>query len=267
MRRESLALLLLAAAASVTAFAPLRAEPSNGPKPIIVFAAASLKNVLDAVGEGLKADGALTPIISLAASSALARQIEQGAPADVFMSADEDWMTYLESKDLVLPETRTIIASNTLVLIAPRDSPVRVNLTAGASLAEVLGEGRLAVANVTSVPAGKYAKAALQTLGAWASVEGKLAQTDNVRAALMLVSRGEVPLGIVYGSDAKADANVRVVAAFPATSHPAIIYLGAVTKASASPRHAKSFLARLTSPDGRAAFAEQGFAVPERVPE
>jgi molybdate transport system substrate-binding protein len=264
MRRLNLFIRMLAAAVSLTASAvALRADTANGIKPVAVFAAASLKNVLDATGKALEADGAQKPMVSLAASSALARQIEQGAPADVFISADEDWMTYLASKDLILPETRTIVASNTLVLIAPRDSPVSVDLTSGVDLAATLGGGRLAVADVTSVPAGKYAKAALETLGAWAAVSDQLAETDNVRAALMLVSRGEAPLGIVYGSDAKADANVRVVAVFPAASHPPILYLAAVTKASASPGDANAFISRLTSPDGRAAFAAHGFALPE----
>jgi molybdate transport system substrate-binding protein len=138
-----------------------------------------------------------------------------------------------------------------------------VDLTSGVDLGAILGEGRLAVADVTSVPAGKYAKAALETLGAWPAVSDQLAQTDHVRAALMLVSRGEAPLGIVYGSDAKADASVRVVAVFPAASHPPIIYLAAVTTASASPGDAKAFVSRLTSPEGRAVFAANGFALPE----
>jgi molybdate transport system substrate-binding protein len=255
---------MLTAAVSLTAgVAVLRAEPANGIKPVTVFAAASLKNVLDATGQALEADGEPKPVVSLAASSALARQIEQGAPADVFISADEDWMSYLARKDFILPETRTIVASNTLVLIAPRDSPVNLDLSSAVDLAAILGGGRLAVADVTSVPAGKYAKAALETLGAWAAVSGHLAQTDNVRAALMLVSRGEAPLGIVYGSDANADASVRVVGAFPAASHPPIVYLAAVTRASASPGDAKSFVSRLTSPDGRAVFTAHGFMVPE----
>ena len=264
MQRVCLFSLMLAAAVSLTAgAAALRADPANGVKPLTVFAAASLKNVLDATGEALEAAGAESPVVSLAASSALARQIEQGAPADVFISADDDWMTYLASKDLILPATRTIVASNTLVLIAPRDSPVSVDLTSGVDLAAVLGGGRLAVADVTSVPAGKYAKAALETLGAWAAVAGQLAQTDHVRAALMLVSRGEAPLGIVYGSDAKADPSVRVVAVFPAASHPPILYLAAVTAGSTSPDNAKAFVSRLTSPDGRAVFAAHGFASPK----
>ncbi|MBY0227042.1 MAG: molybdate ABC transporter substrate-binding protein [Hyphomicrobium sp.] len=264
MRHLTLVIRVLAAAVSLTSGAAvLRAEPANGTKPVTVFAAASLKNVLDATGKALESDGAPKPVVSLAASSALARQIEQGAPADVFISADEDWMTYLASKDLIHPETRTVVASNTLVLIAPRDSPLRVDLSSGVDLAALLGGGRLAVADVTSVPAGKYAKAALETLGAWAAIAGHLAQTDNVRAALMLVSRGEAPLGIVYGSDAAADARVRVVAVFPAASHPPILYLAAVTKASASPADAKTFISRLISPDGRAVFAAHGFVVPE----
>ncbi len=260
---RSFAVLLAAAVPLLAGPAVSRAETKTSAKPVTVFAAASLKNVLDATGEAIKTQGEPKPVVSLAASSALARQIEQGAPADVFISADEDWMNYLIGKDLIAPETRTIVATNTLVLIAPAASTVAVDLKSGVDLAAIIGEGRLAVADVKAVPAGKYAKAALENLNAWAAVEGKLAQSDNVRAALMLVSRGEAPLGIVYGSDAKADASVRVVATFPVASHPPIVYPAAVTKASASPDEAKRFIARLTSTEGRAVFAAQGFGLPK----
>jgi molybdate transport system substrate-binding protein len=240
-----------------------RADSQTGSKVTTVFAAASLKNVLDATATAMETQGQPKPVVSLAASSALAKQIEQGAPADVFISADEDWMDYLAGKDLILPETRTIVATNTIVLIAPAASTVSVELKPGVDLAGFLGEGRLAVADVKAVPAGKYAKAALESLNAWAGVEGKLAQAENVRAALALVSRGEAPLGIVYGSDAKADGTVRVVAIFPAASHRPIVYPAAVTKASGSRDAAQSFIARLTSPEGRAMFKAQGFGVPQ----
>lgn len=236
---------------------PVATQPA-----ITVFAAASLKNILEATSKMPTAMGHPKPVLSLAASSALAKQIEQGAPADVFISADQDWMDYLSGKDLIVPETRINIASNTLVLVAPSASTLAVELKAGVDLAAVLGNNRLAVADVKAVPAGKYAKAALESLGAWKAVEGKLAQTDNVRAALALVARGEAPLGIVYGSDAKAEKNVRVVAIFPANSHALIVYPAAVVKSTASPDLARAFIERLVAPESQAEFAAQGFGPP-----
>ncbi len=234
-------------------------QPVTGQKAVTVFAAASLKTVLDAMGKADEAQGRAKPVVSLAASSALAKQIEQGAPADLFIAADQDWMDYLVGRDLIVPETRTIVATNTLVLIAPAASSVNVGLKSGLDLAAALGEGRLAVADVKAVPAGKYAKAALESLGAWVGVEDKLAQAENVRAALALVARGEAPLGIVYGSDAKADTDVRVIATFPADSHAPIVYPAAVVKASASIDAARAFIGRLTSPEGQSAFTAHGF--------
>ncbi len=172
-------------------------------------------------------------------------------------------MDYLETKGLIAAGTRRIVATNTLVLIAPAASKIDVALTPGVDLAGALGAGRLAVADVKAVPAGKYAKAALETLRAWANVEKKLAQAENVRAALALVSRGEAPLGIVYGSDAQADASVRVVATFPADTHPPIVYPAAVTNGAASVEAAREFLSLLTSPEGRAVFAAHGFGLPQ----
>lgn len=264
MQQHSLFVLMLAAAVSLTACAAgLRAEPTSGSRPVTVFAAASLKNVLDETAKAIEAGGGPKPVVTLASSSALARQIEQGAPADIFISADEGWMTYLADKHLILPETRTVVATNSLVLIAPADSTVAVEIKPGVDLAGILGDRRLAIANVAGVPAGKYAKAALETFGAWGGVAGKLAQTDNVRAALMLVARREAPLGIVYRSDAKADTNVRVVAEFPAASHPSIIYQAAVTTASSSPVDGRTFISRLTSATGRAVFTAEGFGLPK----
>jgi molybdate transport system substrate-binding protein len=226
---------------------------------VTIFAASSLKNVLDAAGKATQDAGKLKLVVALASSSALAKQIEQGAPADVFISADADWMDYLVGKDLVRANTRTVVATNTLVLIAPRSSQTQVILTPGVDLASILGDGRLAVADVKAVPAGKYAKAALQNMGAWAGVENKLAPAENVRAALALVSRAEAPLGIVYASDANADPTVRIVATFPANSHPAIVYPAAVTKAAASPDAAAAFIAFLKSSQGAELFAAHGF--------
>lgn len=234
-------------------------QPVAAHQTVTVFAAASLKNVLDAAGKADEAQGLAKPVASLAASSALAKQIEHGAPADVFISADQDWMDYLAGKDLIVPDTRRVVATNTLVLIAPASSAATADLKPGVDLAALLGDGRLAVADVKAVPAGKYAKAALEALGAWGGVEGKLAQAENVRAALALVARGEAALGIVYDSDAKADTNVRVVATFPQNAHPPIVYPAAVIKASASPAAARAFIARLLAPEGQAIFAANGF--------
>ena len=233
--------------------------PGAEPSSVTIFAASSLKNVLDAAGQAAQDAGRPKPVVALASSSTLAKQIEQGAPADVFISADADWMAYLANKDLVRADTRTIVATNALVLIAPRSSQAKVTLTPGVDLASILGDGRLAIADVKAVPAGKYAKAALQNMGAWVGVENKLAPAENVRAALALVSRAEAPLGIVYASDANADPTVRIVATFPANSHPAIVYPAAVTKAATSPNAAAAFIALLKSSEGAALFAANGF--------
>ena len=200
---------------------------------------------------------------SYAASSALAKQVEQGAPATIFFPADQDWMDYLDQRDLVARESRTSLLKNRLVLVAPKEGGAAgpVELRQGVDLAGLLGaDGRLAVGEVKSVPAGKYAKASLEKLGAWGPVEGRLAQAENVRAALALVSRGEAPLGIVYQTDAAADPGVRVVATFPEDSHPPIIYPVAVTKDGSGSRAAADFLAYLKSPVARAAFERQGFS-------
>jgi molybdate transport system substrate-binding protein len=229
---------------------------------VAVFAAASLKSVLDETAKAMQPKGA-KQVVSLAASSALAKQIELGAPADLFISADSDWMDYLASKSLIRPETRTNIATNSLVLIAPAASMASIELKPGAGIAALLGEGRLAVADVKAVPAGKYAKAALESLQIWSALESRLAQSENVRAALALVSRGESPLGIVYGSDARSDPSVRIVAVFPDSTHPAIVYPAAVTAAAQSPDAAASLIRFLTSPEGRAVLSANGFGLPD----
>jgi molybdate transport system substrate-binding protein len=228
---------------------------------IVVFAAASLKNALDEIAAGWARDtGRPAPRISYAASPALARQLEQGAPADIFLSADLDWMDYVEKKDLLRAGTRFNLLGNRIVVIAPRDSPVTIDLKPGVDLAKALAGGRLAMANVDAVPAGKYGKAALGKLGAWDGVKGSIAQAENVRAALLLVSRGESPLGIVYATDAAAEPNVKIVAIFPEGSHPPIVYPAAQTKESRSP-DAASFLDHLRSAKARPAFEGQGFTV------
>ncbi|OOW83828.1 molybdenum ABC transporter substrate-binding protein [Xanthomonas axonopodis pv. clitoriae] len=229
--------------------------------PVTVFAAASLKESMDEAATAYeKATG--TPVrVSYAASSALARQIEQGAPADVFFSADLEWMDYLQQHGLVLPAQRHNLLGNTLVLVAPASSKLRVDPRAPGAIAKALGEnGRLAVGQTASVPAGKYAAAALRKLGQWDSVSNRLAESESVRAALMLVSRGEAPLGIVYGSDARADAKVRVVATFPDDSHDAIVYPVAALKNSNNPATA-ALVSWLGSKPAKAIFARRGFSL------
>ena len=197
--------------------------------------------------------------ISYAASSALAKQLEQDAPAHIFISADLDWMDYVEKKALIDTNSRSNLLGNALVLIAPKDSAAAIDLKQGADLGKLVGNGRLAVGNVDSVPAGKYAKAALEKLGMWPQVASKLAQAESVRAALLLVSRGEAPLGIVYHTDAASDPNVKIVATFPADSHPPIIYPIALTTKATD--EAKSFFSYIKSPKAAPLFEAQGFTV------
>lgn len=226
----------------------------------IVFAAASLKNALDAVNAAWRNQTGRKVVISYAASSALAKQIEQGAPAQMFISADIAWMDYLAQNNLIRTGTRANLLGNRIVLIAPKQTARRVEIKAGFDLAKLLGDGRLAVANVDAVPAGKYAKAALDKLGVWESVTGKLAQAENVRAALLLVSRGEATAGIVYQTDAAADSNVEIIGVFPEDAHQPIVYPVALT-ADASHPDATSFLDYVKSPLAKPFFEAQGFAV------
>ena len=250
-RRQVLAAM---ATLPVLGFDAARAEPGR----VVIFAAASLKTALDAIMTAWHAETGRTVVASYAASSALARQLEQGAPAHLFISADADWMDYVSAKGLVRRETRVDLAGNQLVIIARTGRKVAIEIKPGLDLSQHLGGGRLALAHTTSVPAGKYAKAALEKLGAWAAVSGHLAQTENVRAALLLVSRGEAPLGIVYASDAQADANVEVVSTFPADSHPPIVYPAALTRLASA--DAEAFLRFLGSPESKALFAAHGFS-------
>ena len=254
LRRRTWFGLVLASAA-----VPLAARAQGAD--LVIFAAASLKNALDEIAtEWAKATGKPAPKISYAASSALAKQIEQGAPADLFISADLDWMDYVDKKGLIKPGTRVDLLGNKIVLIAPRDSKAAVEVKQGFDLAKALGDGKLAMANVDAVPAGKYGKAALQKLGAWDSVKDRIAQADNVRAALVLVARGEAPLGVVYSTDAAVEPSVKIVGTFPEDSHKPIIYPAAVTT-DAKSAAAAPFLAHLESPQARSAFAKQGFTV------
>lgn len=237
------------------------AQPSPG-TPLTVFAAASMKESLDEATAAYGKATGQTVRVSYAASSALARQIEQGAPADVFVSADLDWMDYLQQRDLLDVESRRNLLGNSLVLIAPAGSATRaVALKPGLDLRPLLGDGRIALALTASVPAGKYAKAAFTSLGMWSTLSPRVAETDNVRAALMLVARGEAPLGVVYASDAKAEPRVRVLGTFPANTHPPIVYPVARLKASAHPR-APDFLQWLQGPSAAAIFRRHGFTLP-----
>ncbi|MGF7162535.1 molybdate transport system substrate-binding protein [Rhodoligotrophos appendicifer] len=227
---------------------------------VTVFAAASLKTALDAVNAACEAEVGERATISYAASSALAKQIEEGAPADVFISADLAWMDYLSDKNLTKKDTEVRLLGNRIVLIAPADSGAAIDIAPNFDLAGLLGDGKLAMANVASVPAGKYGKAALGKLGVWTSVEGDVAQADNVRAALALVATGEAPLGIVYQTDAAAEPKVRILATFPEDTHPPIIYPVAQTARSKDDDTA-DFLRCLQSSKARDLFEKQGFTV------
>src|SRR6266550_4039536 len=233
-------------------------EAQNGK--VLILAAASLKTALDEINAQWQKRTGKRAAVSHAASSALAKQIEQGAPADIFISADLDWMEYLAERKLIRPDTRSDLLSNRLVLIAPKGTNLRVEIKQGFRLASLVGQGHLALANTDAVPAGKYAKAALNALGVWGQVKGRIAQAENVRAALLLVSRGEAPLGIVYESDAVSDPSVVTVGIFPEATHPRIIYPIALTSGSTSP-DAGSFLDELKSPQARTIFEKQGFTM------
>lgn len=238
--------LALAFAASVTA----RAET------LTVFAAASLRESLDEVARAFEAKGGPTVRIAYGATSAMARQIDAGAPAALFIAADSEWMDHLEARGH-LRGPRVALLTNALVLVAPAASTASLRIGPGFALAAALGGERLAVADPKAVPAGKYARAALESFGAWKPVEGRLAPMENVRAALAMVSRGEVPLGIVYLTDARAERGVRIVDTFPPTSHPPIVYPLGVMRAA--PRAADDLAAFLQSPAARAIWIRHGF--------
>jgi len=225
---------------------------------VTIFAAASLKDALDEVAKTYERDHGVKIIASYAASSALAKQIEQGAPADMFISADLDWMDYLEMRKQIRTESRKNLLSNKLVLIASADSKAKVDIAPNFPLASLLGNERLAMADPTSVPAGKYGKASLEALGVWKDVEPKVAPAENVRSALALVSRGETPFGIVYRTDALADKKVRIVGEFPENTYPPIIYPVALI-AGSNNREAADFMTYLNSPTARAVFEKYGF--------
>jgi molybdate transport system substrate-binding protein len=233
-------------------------------KTITVFAAASLKNALDDVNSAFAKATGIKVVASYAASSALMKQIENGAPADVFVSADLDWMDYGSQKKLIKDDTRINLLGNRLVLIAPKDSKLgNVTIGPGFDLAKLAGDGRIVTGDVRAVPVGRYAKAALEKLGAWAASSPKFAMTENVRAALTLVARGEAQLSIVYATDAKAEPNVKVVGIFPETSHPPIVYPVALTTTAKA--DAAQYLAFLRSQAAKAVFEAYGFTFLPRL--
>src|SRR6201746_33469 len=227
-------------------------------KTLTVFAAASMKNALDDIAAAYTAKSGVKIVASYAASSALAKQIEQGAPADVFVSADTDWMDYAIGKKAINEPTRLNLLGNSIVLIAPKDSKIdNVTIAQGFDLAKLAGDGKIATGDVKAVPVGKYAKAALEKLGAWQAAAPKFAMADSVRAALTLVARGEAGLGIVYATDAKVEPGVKIVGPFPADAHPAIIYPVAAT-ATAKPE-AAGYVTFLRSSAAKTIFEKHGF--------
>lgn len=245
------------APAAAFAAALALAAPAHGDE-VVVFAAASLKNALDAVAAGFQAETGHTVTISYGGSNQLAKQIIEGAPADILISASESWMDEVEGAGLVVPGERVDLLGNTLVLVAHDPAAATVDLAAAPDLVALLGGGKLAMAMVDSVPAGQYGKDALVSLGLWEGVAPHVAQSENVRAALKLVSTGEAPFGIVYASDAIAEPAVRVVGTFPEASHAPIVYPAALLTGAAD-RADREFYMALSGDAADAAFAAQGF--------
>ena len=246
--------------ATVVALTVLGTMPAASAAEIVVFAAASLKEALDDAVNVYENKSGDAVKISYAASSTLAKQIESGAPADIFLSADLNWMDYLQQHNLIKPPTRNNLLGNRLVVVAPADSDLRLDIKPGFDLAGALKGGHLAMADPDSVPAGKYGKAALEKLGVWNSVRAAVAPAENVRAALLFVARREVPLGIVYATDAAADPRVKIAGMFPEDTHPPIIYPAALTADSKNP-DAVRLLEFLASPAARPVFEKRGFTV------
>lgn len=256
--RRNFMKVLAAAAVVLAGWSAMPLKPASAADKVVVFAAASLKNALDNVNAAWKAETGKEATVSYAASSALAKQIESAAPADIFISADLQWMKYLSDKKLIKPGSEIELLGNRIVLIAPKDSKAEIAIAPGFDLAALLGDGKLAMADVKAVPAGKYGKAALEKLGAWASVEGKVAQAENVRAALKLVSIGEAALGIVYQTDANAEPGVKVIGTFPADTHEPIVYPVGLTMESKN-ADAEAFVKFLQSAKAKELFEAEGF--------
>ena len=241
------------------------AASAAGAERIDVFAAASLQTALDRIAADWQGSSGDAVVISYAGSSQLARQIEQGAPAAIFISASEEWMDAVEAAGFIDKASRVDLLGNRLVLIAAGADAPDIEIAPGFDLAGRLGDEKLAMALVDSVPAGVYGKAALTALGVWDAVAGKVAQTDNVRAALALVATGNAPLGIVYATDARADRNVSIVGTFPADSHDPILYPGAMIEAAKDNPAARAFFEALRAPAARAVFEADGFTIPARL--
>ena len=239
---------------------PAASSDAGKETPVVVFAAASMKTALDAIAAEWNAKTGKTASIAYASSGILAKQIEQGAPADIFISADTNWMDYLEKAKLIRSGTRRNLLGNQLVLVEPSDSDVTLQIKKGFDLAGATGDGKIAVCTLGSCPGGIYAQQALESLGIFASVKPELAQADNIRNALNLVARGEAKFGIVYASDARAEPRVKVVDTFPASSHSPIIYPVAIVATSSNP-DAAFFVANLKSQAATKIFTEQGFEV------
>jgi molybdate transport system substrate-binding protein len=250
---------MVAALAVGAALATAQSATADDSK-VLVFAAASLKNALDKVNAACEAEVGEQATISYAATSALAKQIEEGAPADVFFSADLDWMKKLSGKQLIKADSEKELLGNEIVLVVPAASTATATVGPNFDLAGVLAGGKLAMANVDSVPAGKYGKASLEKLGVWEAVSGQVAQAENVRAALALVATGEAAAGIVYATDASAETKVKVIGTFPADSHPPIVYPVAQT-AGSKDENTSAFLACLASPKAADIFKAEGFTV------
>ncbi|MBB3900240.1 molybdate ABC transporter substrate-binding protein [Roseococcus suduntuyensis] len=241
---------------------PLLAPQARAQAPVTVFAAASLADALRLLGAEWAAHGHPAPRVSLAASSTLARQIEQGAGADLFLSADEAWMDHLQQRNLILPETRRSPIGNALALVTPTDQARQVALARGTDLLALLGpRGRLAVGDPAHVPAGRYARAAMEWMGQWDALSPRLARAENVRAALLLVERGEAPFGIVYATDAAASARVAVAGLFPPGSHPPVTYPFALTRRAADNAAARAFLDFLAGPEAAPVWRRLGFSL------
>jgi len=258
--RRAFTSALAAAAFALSAVGAAPQAAAQG-KDVVILAAASLKNALDEASAAWTRHTGRGARISYASSAALARQVEGGIPADIFISADVPWMDYVAERKLIKPASRFDFLGNQIVLIAAKDSRIDLKIDKGFNLRGALGnDGRLAMGNVDAVPAGKYGKAALEHLGVWPSVSDRVAQAENVRMALTLVSRGEAPLGIVYTTDAASDPAVRIVGTFPPDSHPAIIYPMALLSTSTNP-DAQAFVDYLRTPAAKPFFEKQGFTV------
>ncbi|MBH9536811.1 molybdate ABC transporter substrate-binding protein [Novosphingopyxis sp. YJ-S2-01] len=260
---RAVAILCLALALSLlAACGPATSDRESGSAvnaPPLVLAASSLQESLEAAADAWAAKEHERPTLSFAATSALARQIDERAPADLFLSADQQWMDHVEARGLIDPKSRANFVGNSIVLVAPRNS--NLSWSPGGDLSLALGDGKLAMADPDAVPAGKYGKAALESLGQWNAVSPDIVRAENVRAALAFVERGAAAAGVVYGTDAAASDKVRVVATFPASSHPPIVYPLAQLNSSRS-KDAAAFRGFLLSPEGQAIFRRYGFTAP-----